>query len=162
MAKYADLKLAHRIFMRRYPFSNYAISDVPGASMRKPLAESRVALITSAGLRLATHDAFDRSIRTGDTSFREIPNDTDVGVLIEDHKSSAFDHSGVAADANLAFPLDRFRELVAAAEIGELNHRHFSFMGSIIGPERLIGESAPAVAELLVADEVDCVFLTPV
>lgn len=162
MATFADLKLAHRIFMRRYPFSKYAITDVPGATMRKPLAESRVALVTSAGLRLATHDAFDRSIRTGDTSFRELPNDVDVRSLIEDHKSSAFDHSGVAEDQNLAFPLDRFRELVSAGEIGELNRRHFSFMGSIIGPERLIEESAPAVAEFLVADEVDCVFLTPV
>ncbi len=148
--------------MRRYPFSKYAIKHVSGAAMRKPLAESRVALVTSAGLRLGSHDAFDRLIRTGDSSFREIPNDVDVRGLIEDHKSSAFDHAGVAADQNLAFPLDRFRELAAAGEIGELNHRHFSFMGSIIGPERLIGESAPAIADLLVADEVDCVFLTPV
>ena len=32
------------------------------------------------------------------------------------------------ADRNLAFPLDRFRELEMRAAIGVLNHRHFSFM----------------------------------
>jgi len=52
--------------------------------------------------------------------------------LIEAHKSDSFDHSGVQADRNLAFPMDRFRELVARGEIGAMNHRHFSFMGSIL------------------------------
>jgi hypothetical protein len=43
-----------------------------------------------------------------------------------------------------------------------LNRRHFSFMGSIVGPRKLIEKSAPQVAGLLAADEVDLVFLTPV
>ncbi|MBK7708158.1 MAG: hypothetical protein IPN69_17115 [Acidobacteria bacterium] len=162
MATYAELKLAHRIFMRRYPFGQYAVTDAPEALLRKPLNESRVALITSAGLRLPSHQPFDRSIRSGDTSFREIANDAALDDLIEDHKSSAFDHAGIAQDKNLAFPLERFRELGSIRTIGELNKRHFSFMGSIIGPQKLIDETAPEVAELLVRDEVDCVFLTPV
>jgi len=43
--------------------------------------------------------------------------------LLESHKSGAFDHSGVQADRNLAFPLDRFQELEMRAAIGVLNHR---------------------------------------
>ncbi len=82
--------------------------------------------------------------------------------MIEAHKSDSFDHSGVQADRNLAFPMDRFRELVARGEIGAMNHRHFSFMGSILRPKRLIAETAPQVAERLRADGVDVAFLTPV
>ncbi len=105
---------------------------------------------------------FDSFLKNGDASFREIPNTVTTRTLIKAHKSDSFDHSGVQADRNLAFPLDRFRELVARGAIGSLNHRHFSFMGSILKPKRLIEETAPQVAERLRADGVDVVFLTPV
>ncbi|KAF0240467.1 MAG: hypothetical protein FD167_4169, partial [bacterium] len=72
------------------------------------------------------------------------------------------DHRGVRDDKNLVLPLDRFREMVADKEIGSLNHRHFSFMGSIIGPGDLISKTAPEMANLLKADKVDVAFLTPV
>ena len=82
--------------------------------------------------------------------------------IFESHRSNSFDHSGIEADANLALPLDRMRELVAQGVIGELNHRHFSFMGSIVGPAKLINETAPQVAAMLKADSVDVALLTPV
>ena len=47
-------------------------------------------------------------------------------------------------------------------EGGALNHRHFSFMGSITKPEKLLDETAIQVAKMLREDEVDAVFLTPV
>jgi len=162
MATYDELTLPIRLFMRGYPFSRYAIADNPCATLAKPLSECKFALVTTAGLRLADDDPFDHSLKLGDTSFREIPNDVIVQELIEDHKSSSFDHSGVKADKNMALPLERFRELEKRGVIGSLNSRHFSFMGSIIGPRPLIKESAPAVSELLKADGVDAVFLTPV
>lgn len=162
MATYADLKFTHRIFMQNYPFSRYAIMDNPLAKLAKPLSECKFALITSAGLRLDNDTPFENSNKLGDCSFREIPNEIDVQSLIEDHKSSSFDHSGVQADKNLALPIDRFRELVEQKIIGSLNHRSFSFMGSIIAPNKLIKETAPNVAKLLKEDAVDCVFLTPV
>ena len=87
---------------------------------------------------------------------------SDWATLIESHKSDAFDHTGIEADRNLAFPLDRFRELEARGVIGALNHRHFSFMGSIVGPRKLIEETAPQVAEMLREDGVNVALLTPV
>jgi len=78
------------------------------------------------------------------------------------HRSGSFDHSGVQADPNLAFPLDRLRELVAEGTIGSVNQRHFSMMGSITLPQRLCEESAPAVASMLEADGVDAVLLIPI
>ena len=161
MAAYDDLSLQVRLFMKGYPFSRYAAVAVPCARLNAPLKKSRIALVTTAGLRAPAQPDFDRSIKLGDTSFREIPNTIETGSLVESHRSKAFDHSGIRADANLAFPLDRFRELESRQIIGELNHRHFSFMGSIIAPRKLIEVTAPQVARTLREDQVNAVFLTP-
>jgi D-proline reductase (dithiol) PrdB len=162
MATYAELKFSHRILMQQYPFSRYAVTDNPCTNLAKPLSECKFALVTSAGMRLEMSEPFDRQNKLGDCSFREIPNDIDLQSLIEDHKSSAFDHSGLAKDKNLALPVDRFRELAKQKIIGSLNHRSFSLMGSILDPRKLITETAPQIARLLKEDEIDCVFLTPV
>ncbi len=162
MATYGEMVLKYRLFMKAYPFARYAINPVPCANLEKPLNTARVALITTAGLHTPEQVGFDSFLKSGDASFREIPNSVITSTLIEAHKSDTFDHSGVLANRNLAFPLDRFRELVAQGEIGNLNHRHFSFMGSILRPKRLIEETAPEVAEGLRADGVDVAFLTPV
>jgi len=162
MASYEDLKLPVRLFMQAYPFFRAALDPVPYAPLRKPLRESHVALVTTAGLHTPAQPAFDSSIRMGDSSFREIPGSIDPQSLLESHKSDSFDHAGIQADRNVAFPLDRFRELASRGEIGSLNRRHFSFMGSIIEPSQLIYATAPQVALLLAMDGVDVVFLTPV
>ncbi|HEX8984020.1 MAG TPA: glycine/sarcosine/betaine reductase selenoprotein B family protein [Bryobacteraceae bacterium] len=78
------------------------------------------------------------------------------------HRSDAFDGRGIAADKNLALPLDRLKSLTAEGVIGCVAPRHFSFMGSISAPGRLINNSAPEVAQLLAEDAVDAVLLTPV
>jgi D-proline reductase (dithiol) PrdB len=162
MASYNDLSLTVRLFMKGYPFARYAIDPVPSAKLARPLSESRIALVTTAGLHTPEQPNFDYTNKRGDASFREIPNSIEVQSLLESHRSHAFDHRGIEADKNLAFPLDRFRELEAQGAIGELNHRHFSFMGSIVGPRRLIEETAPQVARMLREDNVDAVLLTPV
>jgi hypothetical protein len=45
--------------------------------------------------------------------------------------------------------------------VGELNSRHFSFMGAIHEPAPLARETAPEVARKLADDKVDVVLLTP-
>jgi D-proline reductase (dithiol) PrdB len=162
MATYSDLSLHVRLFMKGYPFSRYEIAPVPRAALAKPLDQSRVALVTTAGLHTPGQDNFDRSNKKGDPSFREIPNSVETRSLVESHRSYSFDHAALRSDVNLAFPLDRFRELESNRRVGILNHRHFSFMGSIVGPRKLIDVTAPQVAQLLVEDRVDAVFLTPV
>jgi len=162
MAIYEDLSLHVRLFMKSYPFSRYTIAPTPCARLAKPIERSRVALVTTAGLRCEGQSDFDRSDKRGDPSFREIPNTIETSRLVESHRSYSFDHEAVRSDVNLAFPLDRFRELDSRGAIGALNHRHFSFMGSIVGPRRLIDKTAPQVAQMLAEDRVDAVFLTPV
>jgi len=160
MARFEDLKLSHRLFMKAYRYRSVDWS--PGSRLVKPLSEARVALVSTAGLHLPHQPAFDPAIKGGDVSFRELPNQVEVQQLRIAHRSSAFDQTGALEDRNLVFPLDRLRELVARGEVGSLNHRHFSFMGSIIAARRLISGTAPQVAAELREDRVDAVFLVPV
>ena len=160
MATLKELDIKLRAFMRFYRYKRY--DWTPNAPLNKPLNECRFGLVTTAGLNLPDQPAFDEELKRGDCSYREIPNDVDVQTLQLSQKSEAFDKSGAYEDRNLVFPLDRFRELESEKIIGELNYRHFSFMGSITAPRELIETTAPEVAQILKADAVDAVFLTPV
>lgn len=184
MASFSELNLKFHLFMRFYRYQRY--KTAPHTPLAQPLTRCRVALITTAGFYLPTQPAFNESLKGGDCSYREIPNavetqvhtskcrsgeacayhhglsDSGAEALTIGNKSEAFDADSLKADVNLVFPLDRFREMEAEGAIGTLNHRHFSFMGSITKPEALIQETAPEVAGLLKADGVDAVFLTPV
>ena len=159
MAQLKDLSLTHRLFVETYRFRT--VDWAPGARLAKPLAQSKLVLISSAGVYLPGQPPFDLARRGGDFSFRGLPGSLDVRRLKIAQRSSDFDQTGARQDANLVFPLDRFRELVERGEIAALSHRHFSFMGSISAPGRLMAESAPRVAEMLRGDGVDAAFLVP-
>ena len=156
MASSRKLDHLSRFFMKFYGGERYKTS--PNTPLRLPLNECRVALITTAGFFLDGQAPFEN----GDCSYREIPNSIQTQALINGHKSAAYDERGIETDVNLAFPLDRFRELETEGKIGSLNRRHFSFMGSITKPHSLITQSAPEVGRMLKADGVDVAFLTPV
>ena len=111
---------------------------------------------------LPGQEPFSRTLAGGDGSFREIPADADLSTLIDTHKSQSFDHEGMDRDPNLAFPLDRARELVERGRIGGLNLRHLSFMGSITAPGKLVRDHAPEAARRMVEDGVDVALLVPV
>jgi D-proline reductase (dithiol) PrdB len=160
MAKLSDLKLTYRIFMEAYRYRRFDWR--PGSVLRKPLWESQIAVVTSAAFFRPDQAPFDRSVRGGDVSFREIPADTNLATLRIAHKSDAFDHSGIESDKNLALPLDRLRELKAEGRIGGVAPRHYSFMGSISAPARFVRITAPAIAGKLKEDRTDAVLLTPV
>ena len=92
---------------------------VPWAPLRRPLHESRLALVSSAGLYLSgVHEPFAAAHPHGDPTFREIPVDTPLTSLgfAHDH----YDHALAEEDANVVFPLDRLRALEDAGEIGAL------------------------------------------
>lgn len=160
MGELSEFTIPVRLFLKAYPWRR--IDPVPWTSLSKPLSECRLALVSSAGFVLSNQAPFDDSIRGGDPSFREIPNDANVATLVDTHRSESFDHSGIRQDQNLAFPIDRVNELAKRGRIGSINHRHLSFMGSITAPGRLIQNTAPEAAQLLVNDNVDVVLLVPV
>ena len=160
MAQLSDLKLKYQLLIKGYPFRR--LDWHPGACLTKPLSQSRIALITTAGFYLPDQKPFDQSYRHDDCSYREIPWSTPVDILQIGQSSDAFDHSGIEADRNLTLPLDRLREMISAGEIGESAPRHFSIMGSIVAPARLISESGPKIAAKLREDSVDGVLIAPV
>lgn len=155
-----ELPLWERTLIASYHWRR--VHPVPASTLRKPLRDCRVALVTTAGFVPPGTAPFDLGRLGGDTTFRVIPADADVSALELHHRSQAFDRHAATADANVAFPLDRLRASVDAGDVREVAPRHLSFMGSITAPARLKKEHAPAAADLLVADAVDIALLAPV
>ena len=129
---------------------------LPFARPEKPLAECRLALVTTGGVHLPDAQRFDIDDPSGDCSYREIP--TASNALTWTHTYYRPDEG---TDLDAVFPLQTLRGLVAEGIVGELNGRHFSFMGAIHDPTPLVKETAPEVAQKLVGDGVDVVLLTP-
>jgi D-proline reductase (dithiol) PrdB len=122
-----------------------------------PLAERRVAIVTSAGL----HRRDDRNFDLGDLSYRVIPGDVQLDDLVMTQSSVNYDRTGFQQDINVVFPLDRLRELEQAGEIGSIAAFHYAFNGA--------GQLAPAfeptareVGRLLKEDGVTAAVLVPV
>ena len=160
MGDLSEFSLSLRVFLKTYPWRR--IEPVPWTPLPKPLAKCRIGLVSTAGFVGPSDAPFDRRVRGGDFSFRVIAGDIDVSRLREHHRSESFDHQGIAEDPNLAFPLDRLRELVARGRLGSVSPRHLSFMGSVTAPRRLQRHSLPDAARLFEEDRVDVALLVPV
>jgi D-proline reductase (dithiol) PrdB len=132
----------------------------PWSLLATPLEQSTIALVSTCGLyRQDTQAPFDAWNDLGDPSFREIHVDTPRDRLRIAH--SHYDHAQLAADVNVAVPLDSFRRLVEEGAVGRLYPWVYSFMGYLPEPRQLVAETAPAVARRLAADGVQAAFLTP-
>jgi len=71
-----------------------------------PLAERRVAIVSSAGLVVRGEKPF----RGRDPDYRVIPSETRPEQLMFSHISINLDRSGFQEDWNVVFPFDRLRE----------------------------------------------------
>lgn len=131
--------------------------DPPAYVAAPPLAQSRIALVTSAGL----HVRGDRLFDIVSAEYRAIARETPGDDIVMSHTSVNFDRTGFAEDVNVVFPVDRFRELEASGAIGSMADVHYSFMGAYLEPSDY-APSARELATLLRGDGVDSVFLTPV
>ena len=136
---------------------SFAFDDVPWTTP-KPLHESRVAIVTTAGLRVESNADWN----AGDQGFTQIPHDAENLTLA--HYSPNFDRVGWVLDKNVVFPIDRLHEMAEEGIIGSVANTHVSFMGA--QPDHTLEtirlDSGPAAAKLLKDDEVDLVLLTPV
>ncbi|MDE0796100.1 MAG: glycine/sarcosine/betaine reductase selenoprotein B family protein [Alphaproteobacteria bacterium] len=122
----------------------------------RPLAQSRVAIISTAGL----HRREDSPFVAGAGDYRVIPDDADTDTLMMSHVSTNFDRTGFFQDVNTSFPIDRLHELVEDGFIGSVAARHYSFMGAT--PPAVMEPVARDLAGLLKQDHVDAVLLVPV
>jgi D-proline reductase (dithiol) PrdB len=122
----------------------------------KPVDRSRVALLSSAALRLGNQEPF---VPREDLTYREISSDPQAGEIVIDH------HSGIGTvpkqDPEIVFPRTALASLLEQRVIGSLAPAHYSFMGGVRDPKRIENELAPAIAEKLVSAHVDLALLVP-
>ena len=155
-----EFSMSVRLFLRTYRWR--VIDPVPWSQPKVPLAETRLGLVSSAGFVAPRQRPFDMKARGGDWTVREIDRETSATELVESHRSESFDHEGMRLDPNLAFPLDRVRELAERRIVDSVNKRHFSFMGSITAPGRFLKQSVPKIVSGFCEDQVDVALLVPV
>jgi D-proline reductase (dithiol) PrdB len=121
-----------------------------------PLRERRVAIVTTAGI----HVRGARPFEVGSADYRIIPGDAQAGDLVMSHISVNYDRTGFQEDLNVAFPLERLRELDKEGVIGSVSDSHYSFMGA--SPLQSFEPKARELAGLMKQEGVDAVLLVPV
>lgn len=135
----------------------FSSPDIPGSPWTEPLPPSmrRVALVSSAGLRLRGDQAFSE----GSADYRSIPVEGAADV-VQDHVSTSHDRTGFQEDINVVFPLQRLIEVADDGTIGSVAKTHYSFMGAT---DPLAMESAARhLAGAMKAEGVNTVVLAPV
>src|SRR5258708_38319377 len=100
------LKLTSEMHDNAHFTPNAAIAWAP---MLKPLAESTIALISTAGVHLKKQPANALLDAQGDASFRDIPGDTRASGIAVHHSHYGTDDAN--ADPNCVFPSARTHEL---------------------------------------------------
>lgn len=142
-----------------YPPYQWVKNDLPPpfTPLSKPLSESRVGLIASGGIYRLGQIAFHFK---DDISYREIPRDTPNSELRISH--FAYDTTAARRDPNVVFPMQTLRELAAVSRIRELSKTAYTFMGGIYSARKVSSVLAPALADRVIADEVDVVVMVPV
>ena len=127
---------------------------IPYTPFRKPLSEATLAIVSVAGVHLASQEPF---VLESDSSIRVIPGDAATVDLRVSHEH--YDHSAADRDPNVMFPLDRARELATEGVIAGVNDRHYS-LGYAQDLRAIYDHTAPDIAEALYQSQTDVVLLT--
>ena len=140
--------------------------DLPWTTLGKPLNESRVALLSTAGISMRDDTPFDMDGERanpvwGDPSWRRISRDATSADVAVNHLH--IDTSYIERDINVALPTTRLAELAAAGIIGDSAAHHYSIMGFQGDDSSVLeNQSAPEIARAMHDDEVDLAILAPV
>ena len=141
---------------------------IPWTPIKKSIENSKFALVTSGGIYNKTTDVpFDVAREKieptwGDPTFRRIPIDSTQEEIGVSHLH--INTADILVDVNILLPIGRFRELVNQSYIGGLHENVYSFMGYQGFPPNTDDwktSYGPQLAQELLAEKVDCVFMTP-
>lgn len=140
-------------------------AKTPWAPMRRPLADCRVTLVSTAGVFLKGDRSFDyererREGTWGDPTHREIPRTAGQDDAFYSHLH--VDTSFMAEDRNVAWPVDVFLDFEREGRIGALADTLYSIMGYIPNFNPLVKRTAPLMIEKMKAEGVEAAFLYPV
>jgi D-proline reductase (dithiol) PrdB len=137
------------------PYRWVVNETVPFTPLKKPIAQCRVAMISSGGFMYRDQPRFHRE----DSTYRRIPKNAGRDELNVWH--FGYPTQDAATDPNCVFPLERLRELEAAGVIGELIDPVFSFMGGIYSARKVRDELAPQIVDELKRAHADAFYLVP-
>lgn len=120
------------------------------------LGRRKIAIVSSAALI----PRGDQPFAHGTTEVRFLPTSVPANDVLMSHVSINFDRTGFQRDLNVAYPIDRLRELAAEGVIGGVAETHYVVMGSTdpVGME----QSSDQMAAQMRLEGVDSVLLCPV
>ena len=154
MVRLESVSAEEREMLLRFPQPSF---DTQPWVVPPPVKDSRIAIITTAGL----HTRQDRPFQIDPNDFyRVIPGDARDNDLVMSHMAASFDRTGFQRDWNVVFPLDRLRELADEGLIGSVADYHYSF-----GTPLSVQENetvAKELGDLFKKDHVNAVLLFPV
>jgi hypothetical protein len=143
------------------PYHWAHFEDAPFAALKKPLADSRLALISTSEIARRS-DADQRTpLEKGELgNVYTIPSDTPLADLYS-HSLSFDKHATSLDDVNAFFPITRLQEKVAEGRIGSLAPNAIALFNAY-SQRRTREVDAPEVLALCRADAVDAALLVPV
>jgi len=149
-----------RTFIPKEEFTGY----IPWTPLSKPLKETTIALITSAGISLRSDRPFDmerekRESSWGDPTYRALPKGTTEKDIQIHHLH--INLKPILEDINVILPLSRMAEFEQEGTIGRLAPTAYSFYGFQWKSEDFLTQAIEPMSKRMRQEAVDAVLLTP-
>jgi len=137
---------------------------IPWAPMKKPLNQTTLTLVTSAGISLKTDPPFDmerekKEAIWGDRSYRTIPRGTTEKDIQVNHLHINTNH--IKQDINVILPLARMAEFEQEKIIGRLTPTAYSFYGFQWQSTDFLKEAIEPISKRMKSEGVEAVLMTP-
>ena len=123
----------------------------------KPLSQSKLGLVSTAGTYLAGQIAY---YYKDDTGIRGIPSDSAVADIRFSHVTENY-LVDARQDPRCVFPIEALRSLCEGGVIGSLADNYFSCMGGIYSQRRVREELIPALGKRIRDEKIDVLLLVP-
>lgn len=135
---------------------------IPYTPHEKPLHETTLMIVSTAGVHLKNQEPFNTDPAEGDATYRVIPGDANTADLTVTHAAPKehYNTDEPKKDINCVFPLDRLREMVDDGDLGGLAEKHMTMMGYSMRLNKINNETIPALVKEVVRSKADAVLLT--
>ena len=140
----------------RWVVNDAASDPPPWAPLEKPLALTRVALISSGGVHRSVDEPFHFR---NDTSHREIPLAIRADELAVSH--FGYDFRDAARDPSCVLPVAALKALAVEGFVASVVDPALSFMGGIYSARQVREELAPRLRDFVLRQKADLAYLVP-
>ncbi len=124
-----------------YPYTRLRLDPVPLVPLNRPLSQTRIVLVDSAGVHCDDQPRFHAEDIEGDASYRLLPTTTPYADLRIAHDH--YDHAAAEQDLNSVYPIERLEDLARAGVIAAPAPTALSFSGYITDAEIVVEQLAP-------------------